>query len=148
MCLFIDVMCEALLLQFNLVEWSRNPSGPYWDGTGLDSTSVGSALFLNACSLLLSFMLFLCCLYDAIPNAWCFFHLYYQSFNEMVIYDGNVFHTVELRRLSQPAAALQPGCEEMGREWGNGERGEREIERWNGERREKWRQSVSERDIY
>ena len=53
-------------------------------------------------------------------------------------------------RLSQPAAAWQPGCEEMGREWGNGEemegewgngeRGEMEIERWNGERGGKWRQ--------
>ena len=47
------------------------------------------------------------------------------------------YATANMDRVSQPAAALQPGCEEMEKEWGNEEEMERE---WgNGERMRKWR---------
>ena len=47
-------------------------------------------------------------------------------------------NAIQWTRVSQPAAALQPGCEEMEREWGNEEEMERE---WgNGERMRKWRE--------
>ena len=51
-------------------------------------------------------------------------------------------------RVAQPAAALQPGCEEMEREWGKGQRMRKwteneEMDReWgNGKRMRKWREN-------
>ena len=70
-------MCAALLQQYYSVEWSGNRcslSKYYW--IGCPSGTPG--LCLNVCSPTVSFVLFLLCLADAIPNAWCVFHQYCQ----------------------------------------------------------------------
>ena len=72
-------MCAALLKQSCFVEWSGNL---LWSlGMVLFSFPSGaSGLYFNACSLVVSFVLFHQCLSDAIPNAWCAPHLYKSIF--------------------------------------------------------------------
>ena len=68
-------MCAALLKQSCFVEWSGNL---LWslEMVLFSFPSGASGLYFNACPLVVSFVLFLQWLSDAIPNAWCVFHLH------------------------------------------------------------------------
>ena len=68
-------MCAALLKQSCFVKWSGNL---LWslEMVLFSFPSGASGLYFNACPLVVSFVLFLHWLSDAIPNAWCVFHLH------------------------------------------------------------------------
>ena len=73
-------------------------------------------------------------------------YLLHKSCNMLHKFYKDFFHTHHHARAARIVAALQPGCEEMKREWGNEEETERKW-RENEEMRRKWRENEEmERD--